>query len=79
MKFVARWGWKAELARRLGVDPSFVSRIMSGERQPNATMALKLYRATGIAPLSWLYPDDYANPLMQIHLLEMKKRRGVKK
>ena len=32
MKFVARWGWKAELARRLGVDPSFVSRIMSGER-----------------------------------------------
>jgi plasmid maintenance system antidote protein VapI len=46
------------LAKELGVQPSTITRIVRGERQPSAKLARRISQVTGIA-LSVLRPDVY--------------------
>lgn len=46
------------LARELGVQPSTITRIVRGERQPSARLARRIAQVTGIA-LAVLRPDVY--------------------
>jgi transcriptional regulator with XRE-family HTH domain len=58
-------GWQSELARLSGCSRYMVSLIASGKRKPSATLALKLYKASGVHPMAWLYPETYMNPLIK--------------
>jgi len=42
-----------------------VSNIIAGRRKPSASLALRLYKASGVHPMSWLYPKNII-----IHLSE---------
>lgn len=46
----------AAFARRLGVSPSYLSRILTGERQTDATLIAAICRATDyqIRPDQWI-------------------------
>lgn len=46
------------LAKKLGVTPSTVTRIIRGERRPSVVLARRISEETGIA-LSALRPDIY--------------------
>lgn len=46
------------LAKELGVQPSTITRIVRGERQPSARLARRISNVTGIA-LAVLRPDVY--------------------
>jgi plasmid maintenance system antidote protein VapI len=46
------------LAKELGVQPSTITRIVRGERQPSAQLARRIAQVTGIA-LAVLRPDVY--------------------
>lgn len=47
------------LARKLGIDQSYLSRLLRRERRPSPAMAQKLADATSTSVLYWLYPKDY--------------------
>ena len=47
------------LARQLGIDQSYLSRLLRRERRPSPAMAQKLADATSTSVLYWLYPQDY--------------------
>lgn len=48
-----------EFARTIGIDPSYLSLLVSGQKRPSLTLAVKIERATAgkVTCLSWL-PDD---------------------
>jgi transcriptional regulator with XRE-family HTH domain len=46
------------LAKELGVQPSTITRIVRGERQPSARLARRIAQVTGLA-LPVLRPDVY--------------------
>ena len=46
------------LAKELGVQPSTITRIVRGERQPSARLARRIAQVTGLA-LAVLRPDVY--------------------
>lgn len=47
------------LARELGIDQSYLSRLLRRARRPSAAMAQKLADATSTHVLYWLYPGKY--------------------
>jgi transcriptional regulator with XRE-family HTH domain len=44
-----------QTAQRLGLDPSFFSKIMAGKSRPSAIKAAELEVVTGIGIRTWLY------------------------
>jgi plasmid maintenance system antidote protein VapI len=42
-----------------------ISFIVNGKKKPSASLALKLYKASGVHPMAWLYPETYPNPLIR--------------
>ena len=64
------YGQKAELARRTGIAPSYLTAILKGSVPVNAKLAKKLSKeAKGLGlKLSrddLLYPDESENPLLK--------------
>jgi len=43
-----------DIAEQAGVTPSFLSRLLAGERRPNWQTAKRLAAATGTDPVLWL-------------------------
>ena len=50
----------AEVARRLGVVPSMVSHLRSGNRKPSLSLAVRIWEAFGVSPSAWV--DDGEAP-----------------
>lgn len=50
---------QTELARRLGVDQSYLSRVLRHERRPSYDVARKLAHETNTHVLHWLSPREY--------------------
>ena len=50
---------QTELARRLGVDQSYLSRVLRHERRPSYDVARKLAHETYTHVLHWLSPDEF--------------------
>lgn len=50
---------QTELARRLGVDQSYLSRVLRHERRPSYDVARKLALETETHVLHWLSPGEY--------------------
>ena len=46
-----------ELSKKIGVDPSWLSKMLRGEKRPNAKFAALLEKETGIGIRVWLYSD----------------------
>ena len=44
-----------QIAQRVGLDPSFLSKIMAGKARPSATKAAELEVVTGIGIRTWLF------------------------
>ena len=44
-----------QIAQRVGLDPSFLSKIMAGKSRPSATKAAELEVVTGIGIRTWLF------------------------
>lgn len=58
---LAKKGWKpADLASKVGVDRSYIIRLMNGQRRPSPEVALAIERATNgmVTRMELLYPDD---------------------
>lgn len=47
-----------ELAKKLGVSPSTLSRVLNGSSRVSPEMALRLSKAIGRTPESWLAMQD---------------------
>lgn len=45
---------QSSLAQHIGVSPEVVSELCQGQRELNASMAMKLSRALGASPQFWL-------------------------
>lgn len=52
------------IAKTAGITESLLSLILNGKRRATPSVAAKLEAATGIKRLSWLYPDEYGNPMI---------------
>lgn len=50
-----------QLAAKLGVYPSMLSRVLQGSRSISPEMALRLSKAVGRSPESWLAMQDKHN------------------
>jgi transcriptional regulator with XRE-family HTH domain len=55
----------SEIARRLRVSRQAINAYFQGHLTPGPRMAKKLEAVTGIPRLSWMYPDEYHNPLIK--------------
>ena len=53
------WGDQKALAKAAGVDPSFISMIMSGKRQPSFEVAEKIADYQGVHVAHVMAPDRY--------------------
>ncbi len=53
-----------ELARRLNVDPSIVSRLLNGQMRPSLDLAVRIERLTGgrIVASSWMIKRHSSEP-----------------
>ena len=51
-------GAQAEAARRLGIPPDRVSRLLSEERGPSLSLAVKIRDEYGIDPGLWDEPSE---------------------
>lgn len=49
-----------KLAQLLDVDPSFLCKMLRGDRRPSPHMAAKLEQITGIGIRVWLYEGNIA-------------------
>lgn len=58
-------GFQSDLARRMGITRQAVNKILNGKRIPGGKMAKKLEDATGIDMRTWMFPDEYHNPLIR--------------
>jgi len=56
---------QTELAKMVGVSPTFIGYVLAGKCRPGLSVAKKLEEATGINRLAWLYPDEHKNPMMR--------------
>ena len=57
---------KAELARRVGVDRSFISMLLNGKRNASAKVAVRLVSVIpGTVLLDWLFARHIANKKLQ--------------
>ena len=54
-----------QIAELVGVTQPMISDILSGKKRPSPATAKALEQATGVGRLSWLYPDEYPNPLLK--------------
>jgi DNA-binding transcriptional regulator YdaS (Cro superfamily) len=54
-----------KLAGKVGRHPTTVFRWLNRTRKISPEDARLLEKATGIPRLSWLYPDEYNNPMMR--------------
>ena len=45
---------QAQIARKAGITPSFLSYVLSGQRTPSWETAQRLAEATGTDPLLWI-------------------------
>jgi addiction module HigA family antidote len=52
---------RRELAEALGVAPSTLSRVLKGTSGLTPDMALRLSKALGLSPESWLVMQDHYN------------------
>ena len=48
---------QADLTRALQISESTVSRLLSGERSPSLSLAIRIAHLTGIQPTAWAKPD----------------------
>ncbi len=53
-----------EIASEAGISDSFYSGILSRDRRASPEVAARLERVTGIDRRSWLWPDEFHNPLL---------------
>ena len=61
MEYMDRSGERpSTLARRLGVEPSTVTRILNGERKPSVELAKRIENLTGISRAE-LRPDIFGD------------------
>ena len=53
-----------ELAKRLGVDPSIVSRLLNGQMRPGLELAVRIQRLTDgrVAASSWVDNSETSEP-----------------
>lgn len=58
IKALAERGAQTDIARRIGVDQSVVSRWQSGRQSPSAKSRFDLERELGIPPRSWEEDDE---------------------
>jgi transcriptional regulator with XRE-family HTH domain len=50
---------QVETARRIGIDPTQLSQILTGKRRPGLDNAVRIERATGIVVEAWVpFGDD---------------------
>lgn len=54
----------AVLAKILGVSQRQAEYLLSRKRTASKKAAADYERRTGIGRLSWLYPDEYDNPML---------------
>jgi DNA-binding transcriptional regulator YdaS (Cro superfamily) len=54
-----------KLAEKVGRHPTTVFRWLNRTRRISPEDAALLEKATGIPRLSWLYPDEFNNPMMR--------------
>lgn len=50
-----------EAARRLDMDPGYLSRIETGHATPGAALAEKIAQLYGVSELQVLYPERYGS------------------
>jgi hypothetical protein len=58
---------RAILARQVNITRQHLDFILAGKRRPGANLAARLEKMTGVPRLSWLYPDEYPNPLLKVN------------
>jgi plasmid maintenance system antidote protein VapI len=56
---------RASLAAQLEITRQHLDYIFAGKRRPSPELAEKLEKLTGVPRLSWLYSDQYPNPLLK--------------
>jgi plasmid maintenance system antidote protein VapI len=59
-------GDQAKLARRVGISLRHMNDIIRGRRKPSYGLAKKFEDATGIKRQAWIWPEDFANPLITL-------------
>ena len=58
-------GEQAKLAKAIGFSPAYVSELLGGRRRASVRAAVLLEEVTGIERRAWLYPDEFANPMIE--------------
>jgi hypothetical protein len=58
-------GYQTELAKALGVSRQRVNEMFTGKIGIGRKMSVRLERLTGIPRMSWMFPDEYANPMIK--------------
>jgi hypothetical protein len=53
------------LSVETGKSANYIKFILNGTRRPGPALAAKLEKLTGVPRMSWLYPDEYPNPLIK--------------
>lgn len=70
----ARKMTQKELAKELGIQPSYLNEIIKGKRNLNAEIAVKLEKVWGIKAIFWLkLQAKYEIDLVRIKYREMEK------
>lgn len=71
--FQERNNWtQAELARRLGISPQYLSDLVAGRRNLSPRLALALERVTGRRAAHWL--EDDSDRRLRIARAEMERK-----
>ncbi len=59
VQLASKHGFKAELARKMGVSPTAIQDYFTGERTPGLDQLDKFAEALGISPWELITPDDH--------------------
>ena len=68
-KVIMKITTQKQIARHLGLDPSFFSKVMAGKSRPSVAKAAALEVATGVGIRTWLYgrPAEIRRELEKVY------------
>ena len=49
-----RYPTQREAARKIGIDPTQLSQVLTGKRRPGLDNAVRIWRETGISVVAWV-------------------------